>query len=100
PARLPGEIFGRLAQDVAFFLEVADPFAQRGVLVLRRGRGRTGRGGGDLWSGALRVVEPDPVPQRLVVDAEVLGDRFDRRAGAGPVERDRLGPELRRVVLH
>ena len=38
PARLPGEIPGRLAQDVALFLQLPDPPPQFGVLFLDRAR--------------------------------------------------------------
>ncbi len=67
PACLPGGIPGRLAQDLAFLLQLADLVAQSGVLRLQRCR----RLGGDLCSASPRPARascPDPVAQGLGVD--------------------------------
>src|SRR2546421_10893085 len=47
----------------------------------------------------VRIVSADPAAQRLPVDPEVIGDLRDRRTRPRPVQRDRVGLELSRVVL-
>lgn len=97
PAR-PGEIPGRLPQNVPFFLQFADPASQRGVLVLhrasRRRRRRPARRSPTLIIGA------DPTAQRLPVAPEIVSDLRDRRPRPRPLQRHRVGLELGGVVLH
>ncbi|MCX2925149.1 hypothetical protein ORI94_16540 [Streptomyces sp. NEAU-W12] len=64
---LARRILGRPAQDVTFHLQLADLLAQgRDLRVLRGLRERLGP------LGVLRGL--DPLPQRLVVHAELGGD--------------------------
>ena len=99
PARLPGEIPGRLTQNVAFlFQELTDSPTQLRVLILDRAGHLTGgrpRPGRSRAGTPALIIGPDPATQRLAVDAQVVSDQRDRRTRPRPVQRDRIGLELR-----
>ena len=116
PARLPGEILGRLSQDLAF----GDPLRGLGFGSVTRARSLdtscsgfsgapTVSGGGAGLSG-LRVSVPSvavflPVPNASSQCAacrarsRVIGDATHRRPGSGLVQVDGLPTELIGIVL-
>src|SRR5690625_1406454 len=117
PARLPGEILGRLLQDLplggqlrrlgpqrrVLGLEPSHPLLERLVLARPGWRclGLQGAGGQrPVGSGLLaRPVRLEPVPQRAAHDAQILGDAADRGPWRGLVQVDGLTTELLGVVL-
>ena len=75
PSGLPGEVPGRLTQDVPLFFQLSDPSAQLGVLPLSRTRTLARDRRRPRLAGAITaplVISAGPAPQRLAVDAQVI----------------------------
>ena len=100
PACLPGEVPVCLAPDIAFLLQLTDPPPRRHVLVSTEPTASPAVTPARPVEAppSMLIISPDPAAQRLTVDAQVVGDHSDRRARPRPIQRDRIGLELLRVV--